>query len=296
MVNQQLLDYIHQQTQLGKNKEEITSALLAAGWKSEDVTQAFAKEGQTSAVPMPVAAEFPKAGKVLSEAWAIYKTRFKTLIAISVIPLLAYVIIGLVVAGGAVILSLLHISVGGLSLIAVVLVAIVFLIAIIYLAVWGSVAGLFAIKDSAEAIGWKESFKRSKPYINPFFSTGLLSGLAVFGGVLLLIIPGIIFALWFSQSPYVVIEEGLQNRAALKRSKYYVKGRLGLIFGKLFYMGIITVGISILIGIVFGLFDSILGIKPAYTSWINNVFSLFWTPLVTVYGYLIYKHAKATRP
>ncbi len=297
MVTQQLLDYIKQQTQTGKNKEEITTALLAKGWRAQDVEQAFA--GMTSGAPLPVAAELPKSKQILKESWAIYKNRFKTLITIILIPATCYllfILLGALIA--AITGGLLKQSPGSIQVLAIVgiILAAIAVIFFIYLYVWATVAQLYAIKDQTEGIGWKESFKRSRPKINPFFFTGLLNGLAVLGGMILFIIPGIIFALWFSQSPYIVIEEGLNNTAALKRSKYYVKGRISQIFGKLFYVGIITFGIYIGLMIILAIFGSLTGIKYNNLSWIGNIFSLVWTPLVTVYGYQVYKYCKATRP
>lgn len=295
MVTQQLLDYIHQQTGLGKSKEEIASALLAAGWKPDDVNQALNNPAGANGVPIPTAVEFPSAGKIFNEAWALYKTRFKTLIAISLIPFLCFLIIGFIFGVGYISLKISS-NTGSLSMPLIYIIGLVVAIFLIYVAIWGSTASLFAIKDSAEAIGWKESFRRSRPYIGAFFTTGLLSGLAVLGGFILFIIPGIIFGLWFSQSPYVVIEEGLNNTAALKRSKYYIKGRIGQIFGKLFYIGIITIALYIALGIILAIFGSFAGLKYDSLSWISNIFSIIWTPVVTVYGYLVYKYSKSTRP
>jgi len=296
MVNQQLLDYIKQQTQTGKSREEITSALLAAGWQASDVEQAFTNP---SGVPMPAASEIPKSRQILKESWAIYKNRFKTLIAIILIPTAGYLLLILLgilltaVATGFLKQSAVSIQPWKIAGIILGIIAIIFLI---YLYIWATVAQLFAIKDQAQAIGWKEAYKRSKPKIGPFFSTSILNGLAVLGGTILFIVPGIIFGLWFSQSPYVVVEEGLANTAALKRSKYYVKGRIGQIFGKLFYIGIITLGLYIGLSIILAIFGSLIGIKYNYISWISNIFSLVWTPLVTVYSYQLYKYCKATRP
>jgi len=41
MVNQQLLDYIKQQTQQGANNEQIKQSLLANGWQNVDIEEAF---------------------------------------------------------------------------------------------------------------------------------------------------------------------------------------------------------------------------------------------------------------
>lgn len=50
MVNQQLLDYIKQQTQQGINSEQIKQSLLANGWQASDIEAAF-NELQTPAQP-----------------------------------------------------------------------------------------------------------------------------------------------------------------------------------------------------------------------------------------------------
>jgi len=101
--------------------------------------------------------------------------------------------------------------------------------------------------------------------------------------------------LWFSQASYVVVEEDLANTAALKRSKYYVKGRWGEVFGKFFYIGVISIGIYLAVVLLLWILSQI-GIKQEYTSWIGNVFSFVWTPMVSVYAYLLYKYLKASRP
>ena len=280
MVSQQLLDYIKQQSSLGKGKEELTQSLLKNGWQLPDIEQAFATIANPSAVPTPVGGNLPKARQILNEAWEIYKNRFKTLILIRLVPLLATLGFGLIFGVGFIGTSKissqnLNLGLGGL---AVMLVA---LIILIYISLWSTVAQLMAIKNQAEDIGFKEAFQRSQGMIGIFFATGLLVGLAVLGGFILLIVPGIIFCLWFSQTPYIIMEENLANTSALKRSKYYIKGRMSEVFGKFFYIGIITLGLTILFGLI---------------PFLGNVFSLFWTPLVTVYCYQLYRHLKATRP
>lgn len=297
MISQQLIDYIKQQTQLGKSREQISQELIAGGWQAQDVEQGFAS--LTSVMPASTSTELPKARQIFDEAWAIYKNRLKTLIAIGLIPLAGYALL-LVLATAVSVMSkgFLKESTASIQpwIIAGAILFIIAIIPLIYIGLWATVAQLFAIKDQTEGIGWKEAFKRSRSKIWVFFGTSLLTGLAVLGGTILLIVPGIIFALWFSQSPYVVVEENLANASALKRSKYYVKGRLGQVFGKLFYIGIITFGLYIILVVILAVLDAVLGLKSEYTSWISNIFSLIWTPMATVYTYQLYKHLKATRP
>lgn len=71
----------------------------------------------------------------------------------------------------------------------------------------------------------KESFQDCWRVGLSLFWVQLLMGLAILGGLLLLIVPGIIFIAWFSYAPYVVLEEGLKGRAALRRSRELARHR-----------------------------------------------------------------------
>ncbi len=73
--------------------------------------------------------------------------------------------------------------------------------------------------------------------------------LAVFGGMILLIIPGILFALWFGLSQHVVVLEDLSGTAALGRSKVLVRPNLGTFL----VLGIIVFFIAFLLGMGAGL-------------------------------------------
>lgn len=57
MANQRLSNYVRQQLQQGKSKEEIKSELLGAGWQEADINQAF---NVPSPVPSPNAPLPPK--------------------------------------------------------------------------------------------------------------------------------------------------------------------------------------------------------------------------------------------
>ena len=59
----------------------------------------------------------------------------------------------------------------------------------------------------------------------PVILSSILAGLAVLGGFVLLIIPGIIFSTWFAFVIYAVALDGEKNTAALRASKRLVTGR-----------------------------------------------------------------------
>jgi len=77
-----------------------------------------------------------------------------------------------------------------------------------------------ALHDTA-SIGWR------------LLWTNFLAILAITGGIILFIIPGILFAVWFSQVNFVVVQEQLSGPAALRRSRQLVRGRFWDVTGVL---------------------------------------------------------------
>ena len=80
-------------------------------------------------------------------------------------------------------------------------------------------------------IGLKEALNQGMPYIWRTLGVSLLMMLATLGGLVLFIIPGLIFFAWFLLSPYVVVNENLGVIASMKRSKQLVKGRVWELWG-----------------------------------------------------------------
>lgn len=60
----------------------------------------------------------------------------------------------------------------------------------------------------------------------PLLGTSILVGLATFGGLLLCVIPGIIFALWFGLAQHVTVLESMAGTQAMTRSRELMKGNI----------------------------------------------------------------------
>ncbi|MFT3883677.1 MAG: hypothetical protein QM703_29015 [Gemmatales bacterium] len=95
------------------------------------------------------------------------------------------------------------------------------------------------------AIGY--AFKR----FGDLFVTALLAGIIIGLGFLLLVIPGIIFAIWYVFATQVVMVEGMGGMKALARSKSLTEGHRGRIFGIIFVIGLLLALINI--GLTLGL-------------------------------------------
>lgn len=93
---------------------------------------------------------------------------------------------------------------------------------------------------------WRHSFSRALPLIG----ATILYTLAMFGGMLLCVIPGYIFMLWFILYTQTVMLEGLSGRAALSRSKALMKGNMMKGFVLLLLVFIISVAIGAISGLI----------------------------------------------
>jgi uncharacterized membrane protein len=107
--------------------------------------------------------------------------------------------------------------------------------------------------DAVESVTLKDLWNP-----NPFWQylgMRILTGLIVFLGIILLIVPGIIAALGLMFAPYLVIDKGLGPVNALKESWRITTGHKSQLF--LFALAIIGINILGLLALVVGLLVSI---------------------------------------
>lgn len=233
---------------------------------------------------------FPTAGKIFAQAQEVYKTKFKSLIIISLCSSAAGVIASLISGQGSVYLK----SAVGPEKITGIVLAVLVAILIFYISIWAFAATIRNISSPEAQTPAGKSFADSSHHVLPLIFTGLLMFLIIFGGLILLIIPGIILGFWYSQSYYVVITEGLSGKKALDQSKLYVKGNIWQIFKKGFFIGILSIIIAIAVAIIFGLMDRLLHLT--FMTMIGNViFQLLWTPLASVYAFMLFQYLRQSK-
>lgn len=87
----------------------------------------------------------------------------------------------------------------------------------------------------------------------PVMAIGVLTSVAVFGGLILLIVPGILAALAFAVAVPVQVVESTGIIPAFRRSIDLTRNNRGTIFGVNFVMGILVGVISVVVGAVGGL-------------------------------------------
>lgn len=317
MITLELTQYIKKSLQRSIPKEKISHSLILAGWRTADIEEAFlAVENQikieTPAAPVlepltaagetPITAGLPGPFTLLFESLRIYKKRFITLF---FTPIVSYIILALLGAVTALAFSLIvKKSLTELTdtfssnwLITVPVVAVVLIVATL-IGTWGQIALLEATCASAEEkIGIIEAYRRSRGKIFYFSWLFFLGALVSLGGLALLLIPGFIILVWFSTDTYVLIKEGDGGFSAMLKSKEYVKGHFFKVFINFVLLGVfaglfcVVIALPIyLIGRVWLKLD-----KETVDNLANSVSSLFVSPFVAVYGYLVYSYLRNSK-
>jgi uncharacterized membrane protein len=147
----------------------------------------------------------------------------------------------------------------------------------IVLGLWTQTTTYFSILKIGQTE--KEVFRSGFSNMVKFFMISLMVGLIVLLGLVLLIIPAIIFGTWYSFSVWLVLDKGMKTGEALKASKAMVKGRFWKILGR---------------SIVFGLFTLLISILTSVVPYAGNLIASFLTPLFMIPFYLLYRDLSTT--
>lgn len=137
--------------------------------------------------------------------------------------------------------------------------------------------------------------------ITPLLIVTFLLGLITTGGLLLLVIPGIIFAVWYSQANIaIVLQEQMSATQSLAHSKELVRGRF---WDVLLYMlsGSLAIGIPyiLILGGLISITALFMGLDPLqildsteiylWPEAIQAIIDTIFTPLFIIYYTLLYK-------
>lgn len=225
-------------------------------------------------------------GELLKNSWELYKRKLTVLVTLMALPFVLNVLLSLSQPKRSTNLSAspytsTHLpAMGGITLLV--------LIAFIVVALLIQVATIKVIDSSEDNPDLGKLLSSSSPVILPYVWVAILIGLAVFGGLILFIIPGIIFAFWFSFAPYEVVLDQKRGVEALKASKALVSGRVGAIVGRFLLLILVFIGISIIVTMVTVFLPGVLRdmLSAAASSFLT-------TPLGTIFVVLLYKELKA---
>ncbi len=100
-----------------------------------------------------------------------------------------------------------------------------------------------------------QAYRVVLPKLGTLILAAILIGVVVMVGFVMLIIPGIIFFLWYSLTAQAVVLENCSATRGMSRSKALLKGNLG----KVFVVGFLVNVISAIVGAVFGFIGGYIG-------------------------------------
>ena len=307
MVNQQLIDYIKQSLAQGVGKETIKNTLLSKGWPAEEIESAFVMVGEELAFPKVVSTTLLSARDLLKETWNLFKQKIVVIVSIAAIPALIltlllpllqkFIVQKALYLGG----STLMLGIGLSMLIGLVSAIIQFLMLL---------ALIYAIKDKCSVISaYQKAFGKIIPFCwiyllsfavvvglpFPFLLVGLLvpsaSVFAMILAALLIVVPGIIFFIWFIFGGFVLIVDHISGFNALMRSKTYVQGNVNAVFWRFFVAGfwisLVAFLIRIPLNLIFG---------ASLSGFIFQFLSMaFATTFYYVFLFMLFNNLKAIR-
>lgn len=320
MMNTQLSEYIKKQLAAGVARGEIERTLTTGGgWSKSDVDEAFSGiipiklEPQLQNIPIAPSLYKPAESiqssqaetsgtifqpqvpqqnvfastqpnlngnvlkssiDLLKESVSIYKNKFGSFLLAS-LPIL--VAMGL--------LSLMTLIPSGYF----IFVAPIVIIVSIILSVLSTSSILFVISNREKVISFSEIIYGGFSKLLSVVWITIISSLVIFGGSVLLIIPGLIFSIWFSLSLVVLFAEDKRGMDALLSSKEHIKGYWGNVAWRLFVFGFIVAILSVIIMFLLSFISELLGIKSDFLS---SLLSIILTPLTFIYSYLLYENLK----
>lgn len=237
-------------------------------------------------------------GELFKVSWQTLKERWKTLLAIDLVSWLI-IMVAVVIAGGLAfaVPPLMPLAVGAM---------------VVVILVMASALTAAEIRAVSSEDGYSASFQFARPMLWGLLGLLVVIGLITFSGLVLFIIPGIIFALWFSQAVYVFVLEKTTLGEALGRSRQLVTGRMMAVLGRYVALAVVVVVVTMVIDMIFPSATTSMPADPAnleaalealsrgneatnpMASALNAVFSLFMSMYGAAYGYHLYKSLVAT--
>lgn len=213
-------------------------------------------------------------GDLFKHSWNLYRERIGVLTKIMLVPM-ALVILG----------DLLHLA-NPKSSLANSLVSLGLIIS-----VFAALALIFALQ---EKVGAGESYRLVFRNFWSYLWLTILSGAVVLGGAVMLVIPAIIFSIWFIFTNYVFASEGEKGMNAILRSRQYVQGHWWQIFGRSLLLGIVILVLLLVCGFIAEIFAGDKG--GGLIALITDVLIIVITPLATTYFYALYQNVKSLKP
>jgi hypothetical protein len=160
---------------------------------------------------------------------------------------------------------------------------------LMFLVSQGAIAVLVAAaleRDRALSAG--ESLRELGNRAGGVVAVSIMSGILIVLGALLLLIPGILIAVWTVVAVPVAAIEGLKNSSALARSRDLTRGHFWHVLGTMLLAWIIVMGLLFGLAIALGMVFGSIGVPERLTELLTGLVMVPLFPLVAVTTSLLY--------
>lgn len=168
----------------------------------------------------------------------------------------------------------------------------ILIVAAIYTGTIGSVMLVLLLKN--REANCKDLMEKAKPLFWKFLLVSLLSGVLLILLYLALIIPGIIFSIFWALASYTLIFEGKTGISALRRSRELINGHWWAVFARYLVYILIYVILSTVVSVLFIAAKD--GSVAFYLGqFINYMAAFIFMPFSIVFFFVLYRNLKAIK-
>lgn len=221
--------------------------------------------------------------ELLQRAWRRFTSRWSTAILVSIVMTFVMGILFMLGSGSILLTG------PNLTLSAVMSVMLIWTVIAILLGSYSS-SMMTVLMSEEKGISLGQVFSRANKVYWPVLVTGIVTGLIITGATILLVIPGLIMAVYLSLSLIVTVNEGEKGMAAAHRSRGILNGQWGQVLWRLVVLGFIIVLVNM---IVTGLLRILSVGNPDSVA--SSLTSLVTSPLTVAYLFEIYRELKANQ-
>jgi hypothetical protein len=215
-------------------------------------------------------------GNLLSEGWRIYRANFTNIL---MVVLCVYIPVNIIISFIPVNYIISNYGTRGIQLINDILKILESFVGAI------ATIGIASIVENTlqgTTLSWSDYLLYGLSKWSTAIGTGFLAGLILLGLTLLLIIPGVIWSIYYSFWIYVIALRNIDGKTALDYSKSLVEGHWWQVFGILFVLGIIgsIVGLAVSIPLNMISENQFFGIIP---NTIVDIVSAYFTVVTVIF-------------
>lgn len=214
-------------------------------------------------------------GSFIRTSWGIYRREWLTLLVIYIIPLLVFHVLDFFVKRAF-----------GEEILLVAAMAAVQLLTSMFVTFPATVAVSEICLGIKPTVG--RSYKRGFAQPGKVLGTYLLAFAIIILGILALLVPGVVFSLWYTLIGPVVVLEGLSGRAALRRSRQLGKGHYLRNLGVLWVTMLVTLLLAMVLGGLVGVAGYFAGLDQRMISLLGGLSGLLVAPPIPIFMVLLY--------